>query len=625
MASIGTLVVNLAANLKPLKSGLDSAQKNIASFSNGIAGTAVVAGLSAIGAGLVSVAADAEQAQVAFEVMLGSTARAETMLSRLYDMARLSPFGFGDFRQSSQALLQFGVDVNSVLPTVAMLGDIAAGDAEKLQRLSMVFGQMSAAGRLMGQDLLQMVNAGFNPLQEISKKTGESMLELKKRMEAGGISSAEVALAFQAATQEGGRFFGMTDRLSRSTTGKFMALKDEVMLMSRSMGEYLLPAANLVLDAIRGLVSLFSGFAKEIVYAGVAIAALILTVKGISLALIAYSKAMTLAKSLSGPAGWVSLAAGLAVAAVAIGAVDIAMDKVSKTVSESHEPLDTMAKDVAKLGDAFEITKAQQKTFDDAVKISEQGLSDLDSEAVKVNKSVEEFAWALARAGDMGMILKDNPLVQQFREQKAGYTDMLKDVTDEIRILKGEATAAGIALEGMLAAGVDPAKIQALQDLIDKKNQLEEQNKKAEEQKDAADFFKRVEEDMIAQANAIRGIADPLGALENKFTQQMAEAKMLADQGFLSQEDLIKYQEKLQEQLQKDKMALSKDQTDEPTQFASAAVKGSQEAYSAIVRAMTQNDTTSPVVNAINDQKDAVVDAIAKKSQNEFVLVEAIA
>jgi tape measure domain-containing protein len=101
-----------------------------------------------------------------------------------------------------------------------MLSDVTGGNNERFKMMSLAFSQTSAAGRLMGQDLLQMINAGFNPLQQISKITGESMLTLKKRMEDGGISAEEVRRAFEAATAEGGMFHGMTERLADTMGGR---------------------------------------------------------------------------------------------------------------------------------------------------------------------------------------------------------------------------------------------------------------------------------------------------------------------------------------------------------------------------------------------------------------------
>ena len=94
------------------------------------------------------------------------------------------------------------------------------GNNEKFSSMTLAFAQMSAAGRLMGQDLNQMINAGFNPLQVISEKTGKSIAVLKKEMEQGAISSEMVADAFAAATSEGGRFYNMLEKQNTGIRGE---------------------------------------------------------------------------------------------------------------------------------------------------------------------------------------------------------------------------------------------------------------------------------------------------------------------------------------------------------------------------------------------------------------------
>ena len=83
--------------------------------------------------------------------------------------------------------MSFGLQSEKVVPTLKMLGDIAGADQNKLNGLALVFGQIQSTGRLMGQDLLQLINQGFNPLTEISKQTGMSVADLKKAMAANGI------------------------------------------------------------------------------------------------------------------------------------------------------------------------------------------------------------------------------------------------------------------------------------------------------------------------------------------------------------------------------------------------------------------------------------------------------
>ena len=93
-----------------------------------------------------------------------------------------------------------------------------------MNSLTLAFSQMTASGRLMGQDLLQMINAGFNPLSEISRKTGKSIGVLKEEMEKGKISAEMVTQAFYSATQAGGQFHGMTEKMGQTAAGKWSTL-----------------------------------------------------------------------------------------------------------------------------------------------------------------------------------------------------------------------------------------------------------------------------------------------------------------------------------------------------------------------------------------------------------------
>jgi tape measure domain-containing protein len=165
-------------------------------------------GPAALGAALLAgslnaskLAREMEQTSISFEVMIGSAKQARGMLNELTDLANVTPFTRTEVQDSAKLLLNFGVSAKKILPTVKMLGDISGGNAYKLHLMSLAFAQMSAAGRLMGQDLLQMVNAGFNPLQEISRKTGISLVKLKKAMEDGAISSKLVEEAFKIGHQ----------------------------------------------------------------------------------------------------------------------------------------------------------------------------------------------------------------------------------------------------------------------------------------------------------------------------------------------------------------------------------------------------------------------------------------
>jgi tape measure domain-containing protein len=187
-------------------------------------------------------------------------------------------------------MLSFGIAAQDTQKNLQMLSDITGGNNERFKSLTLAFSQMSSAGRLMGQDLLQMINVGFNPLQQISKTTGESMVELKKRMEAGGISAEEVQRAFADATAEGGMFHGMTDRLAQTVSGKLNIALSDLEQKLAAAGKAMAPLIMQVLDVftrlqpiLDAIVNLVDGISQGLAFAIAAVTDLINSVTSFSI------------------------------------------------------------------------------------------------------------------------------------------------------------------------------------------------------------------------------------------------------------------------------------------------------------------------------------------------------
>ena len=241
------------------------------------------AGMAAAFAGVkksLSLAATAESNRISLEVLTGSVAKASMLFEGFRELDRSSPLSRSDFSRASQTLIGYGFAAEGTLPKLRQLSEISIGNADKFQSLTLAFGQVTAAGRLMGQEVLQMVNAGFNPLQEISRTTGRSMIELKAAMEAGAISSRMVEDALASATSEGGRFYDMNERLKNSAAGQYAKMKSDVELLATEIGTNLLPAAKDLMDlltakgpsggqsAVGGFAQIFSDGARAIMAAG---------------------------------------------------------------------------------------------------------------------------------------------------------------------------------------------------------------------------------------------------------------------------------------------------------------------------------------------------------------------
>lgn len=207
-----------------------------------LASEAIIAGVKGIGHAIASIGrgmvgalkegveynARMEQHTTSFTTMLGDQAKAQQLVNDLKVEAAKTPFGMEDLASNMQTLLSFGMSLEDAKKHLNEIGDISQGDAVKMESLTLAFAQMSSTGKLTGQDLLQMINAGFNPLEEISRKTGKSIGELKEDMAKGAISADMVADAFASATAEGGRFYGAMDAQSKTFSGQLATMQDGV-------------------------------------------------------------------------------------------------------------------------------------------------------------------------------------------------------------------------------------------------------------------------------------------------------------------------------------------------------------------------------------------------------------
>lgn len=200
-----------------------------------VAGAFSVAAVSALGKEIVKVRGEIQALEQTFNALAG--AKGAAIFKELSDFAISTPIGLQGFAKGAQTLLGFNVEAEKVIPILKQIGDISLGNIDRFNALTLAFAQMSSTGKLMGQDLLQMVNAGFNPLSVIAEKTGRSVGELRKDMENGAISAEMVADAFATATAEGGKFNGMLEVQSETLRGQIKTFEGALMNLLNKIGE----------------------------------------------------------------------------------------------------------------------------------------------------------------------------------------------------------------------------------------------------------------------------------------------------------------------------------------------------------------------------------------------------
>ncbi len=250
---------------------LQSRINKIQNTGNGSGSNGIAAGvmLGSLGAGLISAgigiakqtAMDSIDAAMqfgmrtkSFEVLTGSATRGRELAAQLRELKMHTLVGGGVY-QNAQTMMGFGMGGNSILRKIREVGDVGMGDTERMQALTLARSQTFAAGKLMGQDLLQYINAGFNPLsimaekwQQFGFKAKQSVGTLKDLMSEGKISSGMVDKAFELATSKGGMFYNMMERIGETPGGKMLKMKGEWAAMQIDIGNSLMPLGSSIME-----------------------------------------------------------------------------------------------------------------------------------------------------------------------------------------------------------------------------------------------------------------------------------------------------------------------------------------------------------------------------------------
>lgn len=210
---------------------------------------------------VVNVRKEIESYEISFRTLLASQDKADALFGSLREFAAKTPMQLGDLAKGAQTLLGFGIEAEKIMPTLKQIGDISMGNADKFGSLTLAFAQMSSTGKLMGQDLLQMINAGFNPLAIIAEQTGKSIGDLKKDMEQGAVSAEMVAEAFKLATSEGGMFYGMLEQQGQGLAGAIAQLQGAWQEALNNIGTR---SQEMVVTGIKGATTLVENYDKLI-------------------------------------------------------------------------------------------------------------------------------------------------------------------------------------------------------------------------------------------------------------------------------------------------------------------------------------------------------------------------
>lgn len=171
----------------------------------------------------------------------GNMQKAQEIHQNLTQYSGQTAYEVPSLVKAQESLMGAGLVPEGALGMLKQIGDIALGDSKKIEILATAFAKVTTQGKLQEATLTQMQQAGFNPLQVISERTGETMTSLQERMGKGGISARELAEAFRWATDAQGDFYQGAENVNSTLQGRFTVLMASIQSIAVKVYEVISP------------------------------------------------------------------------------------------------------------------------------------------------------------------------------------------------------------------------------------------------------------------------------------------------------------------------------------------------------------------------------------------------
>ena len=317
-----------------------------------------------------------------FKVMLGNEELAAAKLAELRKMAASTPFALSDLTDGTQTLLQFGIAADDTTGVLKQLGDISLGNADKLQTLVRAYGKMSSAQKVTLENVNMMIDAGFNPLNQICDATGESMSDLYKRISDGRVSFEELQYAVQAATSEGGQFYNGMLEASQTFSGRMSTLQDNVAALTGELTSGLFAALGDLVVKLNEVVTSFLDSDEKMAQLKDTIGIATSAVAAAGAAFLAYKGYVALATAAEIAHTVATTAMTAANAAAEAGATGLALAQAALNAVISANPVALLVSALAALATGLVTAYKTSETFRNAVNSAFSAVKNIAQSAI---------------------------------------------------------------------------------------------------------------------------------------------------------------------------------------------------------------------------------------------------
>lgn len=378
-----------------------------------------------------------------FKVMLGNEQLAAEKLEEIRRMAASTPFSLSDLTEGTQTLLQFGVAADDTTGVLKQLGDISLGNADKLQTLVRAYGKMSSAQKVTLENVNMMIDAGFNPLNQICDATGESMSALYKRISDGKVSFNELEAAVAAATSEGGQFYNGMLEASQTFNGRPSTLKDNVAALTGELTSGLFSALGDIIVKANELVVSITEDDSKMVALKETIGVLTAAVVAVTAAVLSYKATVAAATAITALHTAATTAMAAAHKAAAAGATGLQVAQAALNTVLSANPIGLVVAALAALAAGLVTAYHTSETFRSAVDSAFSAIQKTASNVIGsvvdwINELVARIKGAAAALGSLknGLGAAKDAYNEAYSDSIGSYQQSKRDKASQSRLDK---------------------------------------------------------------------------------------------------------------------------------------------------------------------------------------------
>ena len=385
---------------------------------------------------IITVRGEFEQMNVAIKTLVGNEEKAGAIINELKDYAKVSPLEFKDVTKATQTLIGFGVEAEKVPQYLRAIGDVSMGNKERFQRLSLAFAQTAATGKLLAQDLRQFVSSGFNPLQQISEKTGKSMEQLRDEMRKGAISAEMVQQAFIDATSEGGKFYHMSENANKTVAGQLSNLADSISYAFDEIGE---KNQGLIIDGVKFTQALVDNYTKvaKVLAGSVATYG-------------AYRTAVALVTQAEGAHNALQLITQARILATEKAQRFLNATMLNNPYVAAVVALGALATALWAMSDGMDAAERAQATFDKSLEKGKEEQAKFNEETEKaINMAQDDAAASTDRKKALDVLIARYPSIIQRYIDEEGHLKNIVALKKEIALLDGKASVSKLKKESV--------------------------------------------------------------------------------------------------------------------------------------------------------------------------------